>query len=432
MKIQKITVQNFKAVSEQEIDLNGCSAIVTAGNNKGKSSMLSGLIDRFRGEIPDLIVKQGEEKGFNRIDLTDGSSIEWGFTQKTEKFVYTTKEGFEMKSGVLGQIGKKYFGIEFDIDKFLSSGPQAQTKQLQEIVGLDFSDVDARYKEAYEGRADANKEMKRVSGLGVEEPEKVDKPNLEKIKADIKEAEDNNAKIRTNWNAKNTKHREDTIDFNSNQITLDEKRDNMIDSYQFLLKFEDAWGECIDYEKAKKQLDDLPKGKDVRKVEDLEWPKMILTKELEQQLTNGNEQQRKYDAYERELKSYNDWVAEGKKARETAEKADTDVKAILSEKNEMIANSSLPEDFAIIDDTVHFKGFSLSNSQQSSSAKYIAALKLGSMSLGDIRTMHFDASFLDKNSLNDIQKWAETQDLQLLIERPDFDGGEIQYEIIQK
>lgn len=31
MRINKITVNNFKAISNQVIDLQGCSAIVTAG-----------------------------------------------------------------------------------------------------------------------------------------------------------------------------------------------------------------------------------------------------------------------------------------------------------------------------------------------------------------------------------------------------------------
>ena len=46
--------------------------------------------------------------------------------------------------------------------------------------------------------------------------------------------------------------------------------------------------------------------------------------------------------------------------------------------------------------------------------------------------MHFDASYLDKNSLSDIQLWADQNDLQLLIERPDFEAGEIKYEVICK
>lgn len=41
-------------------------------------------------------------------------------------------------------------------------------------------------------------------------------------------------------------------------------------------------------------------------------------------------------------------------------------------------------------------------------------------------------SFLDKNSLQEIETWANQNDLQLLIERPDFEGGEIEYHILEK
>src|SRR5690625_7824844 len=107
MKIKKITVQNFKAISEQTADFNGCSAIITGGNNRGKSSLLSGLINRLQGEKPELIVKQGEDRGTNSIELTDGSIIEWSFTEKTERLSFTTKEGIKMTTGVLSAIGEK-------------------------------------------------------------------------------------------------------------------------------------------------------------------------------------------------------------------------------------------------------------------------------------------------------------------------------------
>lgn len=51
MKIKKVKVRDLKAVKEQDIDFNGSSIIVTGGNNKGKSSVLNGLIERLRGEI---------------------------------------------------------------------------------------------------------------------------------------------------------------------------------------------------------------------------------------------------------------------------------------------------------------------------------------------------------------------------------------------
>lgn len=37
-KVKRITVTNLKAIGEMTADFNGCTAIISAGNNKGKTS----------------------------------------------------------------------------------------------------------------------------------------------------------------------------------------------------------------------------------------------------------------------------------------------------------------------------------------------------------------------------------------------------------
>jgi hypothetical protein len=56
---------------------------------------------------------------------------------------------------------------------------------------------------------------------------------------------------------------------------------------------------------------------------------------------------------------------------------------------------------------------------------------LSSVNLKELKTLYFDCSPLDKNSMEAVLKWAKENDLQLLIERPDFDGGELRFEIIE-
>jgi AAA15 family ATPase/GTPase len=96
-KIQKIQVKNFKAVESQETDFRGCSAIITAGNNKGKTSFLKGLIDRLRGERPELVLRNEEKEGYNLIELTSGEKFEWTFVKNEqgvlkEKLVFVSKD----------------------------------------------------------------------------------------------------------------------------------------------------------------------------------------------------------------------------------------------------------------------------------------------------------------------------------------------------
>lgn len=90
----------------------------------------------------------------------------------------------------------------------------------------------------------------------------------------------------------------------------------------------------------------------------------------------------------------------------------------------------MPEGFGFTDEGITYNGFAFNKDQLSSSEIYISALKLAACGLGEVKTLHFDASFLDKNSLAEIEKWATENDLQLLIERPDFEAGEIEYHLI--
>ena len=424
MKIKNITVQNFKAVSHQSIDFNGCSAIITAGNDKGKTSILEGLIKRFRGEKLDIIVKEGEERGFNIMELSDGCKIEWKFTEKTESFAYTTKDGIRMTQGVLSAIGQKYFGIKFDIDKFLSSGPAVQTKELQKIVGLDFADIDLRYKVAYDERTGANKVFAEVSGKKLQEPEKVEKPDLETLKISLQEMMQRNYVLSEEYEKDNYTHLNEISKFNNDQTEIRIIYNKLWDA-KTLLESNGFCNNDLDKfisSKAPKQL---------KKSESLSKPTFEKESELVENINEATEQQRLFDSYERDLKDYNDWVAEGKKARSIQVKADEKVKSIQAEKNKMIAGAKIPDEFKITETGITYNGLPLTDSQISSSSKYIAALKLGAMVLGKLRTMHFDASFLDKNSLAEIQLWANENDLQLLIERPDYDGGDIQYKIIE-
>jgi hypothetical protein len=431
MKIKRIEVTNLKAISNEVADFNGCSAIVTAKNDAGKSTLLRGLIDRFRGEAPKVILREGEEKGFSFMELTDGSRIEWKFTDKTESFSFTTSEGIKMTQGVLSSIGKTYFGVKFDIDKFLQASQTEQNKMLSDLVGLDFSDVDQRYKAAYDERTLLNAEVKRLRAIAKIKPEIVDEPKMDELKKEKTDIEAANKILNDQYDIDNLAHQKAITDQNKINDDLRTKKKNAEDAFVWFKKYRTSiFSGCIDFDKAKKIVDGIKVAEPNKPLTSLEKPILTPLTDIEEKIEKANVQQRLFDAYDRDLKEYNDWVEEGKKANEKATKKDEEVKTIQAEKVKMISGAKLPKEFTFVDDCIFYNGFPFSNNQLSSSAKYIAALKLGILSLGKVRSIHFDASFLDNISLNEILIWANENDLQLLIERPDMDGGEIKYEII--
>lgn len=432
MKIKSIEVVNYKAIQNQEIDLNGHSAIITGGNNKGKSSLLNGLINRFQGEKPEVIVKRGETKGSNKMELTDGSKIHWGFTEKSEKLSFTTAEDIKMTTGVISAIGEKYFGVRFDIDKFIRSTKKEALKMVQNLLGIDLSVIDKKYSDKYSERTDANRELKRIIGLNKKNPEEVTNPDIDAIKKRKEDLVKENASLKENWVKENEEYQKETLDFNKLQSERKNAINNVSDDIDTLKEFQNSKhiAQFIDYKGLSDYLDSLPKSQPEKSVDSLKEPKYNDFTEIDKELEDAYTQKSKFDNYERELKEYNDWIEEGKKAREKSDKLSLELDEISAEKMKLIKEANLPGEFEMTDEGLLYNGFPIDNNQISSSSKYICALKLGSLGLGKLRTMHFDCSFLDKNSLSEIMEWAESEDLQLLIEKPSWDGGEIDYQII--
>lgn len=432
MKIKTITVENFKAISLGVANFDGCSAIVTGGNNKGKTSIMRGLIDRFNGEKPELIVKKDEQKGFYLMELTDGSKIEWKFTEKGEKITYFTHDGFKVPNA-LTEIGKRYFGTPFDIDKFLNSTPTKQNEKLQKLLGIDFTEIDKKLEVAMDDRKFQKRNFAEIAAQKRPSPDPIEK-------ADVKSKIDalnlvivSNNKLVEKWKTDNIKHLETITDFNKDQTLLKTINDNLEGKYNEIrnLLSGTEFVEFFDQPGAETVLKERKKVQPSKPVVNLPEPEYAPTIQLEIELESERVMETKHNDYVRDDKEFKEWLESGKKARKSVDKSEALVLAIKNQKNRIIKDAKIPEEFEITDNGIEYNGLPLSNAQLSSSAKYIAALKLGQIGLGELQTMHFDASFLDNISLAEIQKWADENDLQLLIERPDMDGGEIQYNIIQ-
>jgi len=134
-------------------------------------------------------------------------------------------------------------------------------------------------------------------------------------------------------------------------------------------------------------------------------------------------------------KVYQDFISykgEVEAAQLLADEADQKVKAIEEERKALIQTANFPDGIEITSQGILVDGFPLDKNQISTSKLYCAALRIASINLGEVKTLYFDASFLDKFTLGEIQEWANKNDLQLLIERPDFDGGEIEVQLIEE
>jgi hypothetical protein len=403
-KVKSIFVKNLRAINSENLQLNGCTAIILGGNNKGKTTLTKALIERLRGIKPEHILKQGEANGMYVMELTNGDKLEWTVNGTKEKLKLITPNN--VTHSITKEISSYYFPKGFDVDKFLNETPSEQRKALQRISGLDFSDVDKRYKEAYENRTYANKRLQEEKAKEILfEPHWAETLNEEEIlnlEKEINSIEAHN------------------LQYKNIQEKVEEKKSNCIAAEKLIREYEEKIA-AIQIGLSETKLE-IKKGEEWLNREDKKPKDEKYKNDLKEKLIDKIENE---EAIKRKK--------ELEKAEQNAIVCEEEIQTILRDKDEMIRLADMPEGFEFDDITggIKYNGFPFDKKNLSSSAIYIGALKLAAKTLGEVRTIHFDASYLDKNSLSQIADWAEKNNLQLLIERPDYEGGEIRYEIIE-
>lgn len=398
MKIKTIKVTNVKAIVNQELNLNGATAIICAGNNKGKTTLLTALKDRLLKMKADQLVRAGETDGLYEMYFTSGDIISWELTTKTkagEKLTLISKDG--AKTSVITEIIKWFNPGSFDIDRFLNESPAGQRKSLEKLLGLDFTKVDERYVKAVEERKDANRDVERIEvnykGKSVDPDMRRDVIPTEELQKELLGVESHNEKY-----------------------NLMLKREE-----QYLARKKQLETELATINEALSELEDQLFDPTLQpKNADQVWS-------LQEKLRGAQENNKQIEENNILRRSLDELV----QLRETAHAKDLAVKDILKEKDDLIKQAKMPEGFSFSDEGVCYNNFALDKQAQSSSALYIATLKLASIQVGNVRMLHFDASFLDKNSLREVLEWSESQDLQCLIEKPDFEAGDIRYELVE-
>lgn len=410
-KVKTITVNNLKAISSLTADFKGCTAIVTGANNKGKSTFLRGIIDRIRGIKPDRILRDEQSNGSAEIELTSGEKFVWSFKlnskgDTTEKLQFITEKG--IPTPATKDICRAYFPPVFDVDSFLNSTPKEQSKVLQKITGIEFTEIDKLYKDAFDARTYRNKrrdelaaKLEPINNSLPSEP--VDVSSLYKI---LSEVNQHNLVITHKEQEKTSL--QSGIDSNTKKI--EELRKQISDLQQ----------DTIDREM---KIDDINEWLVANPKKDEDY-----VNDIQSQISSANEKNKEIEENLKAIQIQKDYD----QAVQQAKEADNEVKRIEKEKQDVIKNAQMPDGFSFDDEGILYEGIPFNRESLSSSRIYIGALKLAAATIGEVRTLHFDASFLDKNSLAEIEEWANQNDMQLLIERPDFDAGEIRYEIIHE
>lgn len=335
-------------------------------------------------------------------------------TKAGEKLIFITKDN--IKTSLTKDIAERYFPKGFDIDQFLNDGPKKQRETLQKIVGLDFTDVDTRYKQAYENRTFANKSLEAAKAKLIPVNDSLEDSPIDTlpIQQEIAGVEAHNEKY--NYTKKN-----------GIEDRKSKRKEHEEEIARLKSEIERVHKEIKEKEEAIDNINsDILKGNQWIEVKANQPKTTEEVEELNTKLQTAIEINKSIEDNKKAIQIREEYQEAEKQAKD----ADALVKTIEQEKTDLIKSAKLPVGFDFSDDGITYLGHAFTKEQLSSSAIYIAALKLASLNIGEVKTLHFDASYLDKNSLEEIETWATTNNLQLLIERPDFEGGEIEYHLL--
>ena len=192
VKIKKVDITNLKAVSNFTAFFDGKSAHVTGANGIGKSTVIRTLTDRLRGLKPSIVTKIGEKEGKTVMELTDGCRFEWSYNDqgKDELNYFTPASLKPVRREVFKHICGQYFPNQFDINKFLTTTePAKRLKMISELINIDLTEIQARYKEAFEARRDAKRDLKILEAQIKPKPEIPIIENSDNLEAEQKQIE---------------------------------------------------------------------------------------------------------------------------------------------------------------------------------------------------------------------------------------------------
>lgn len=166
MKITSLRIDNVKRISAVDIVPEGSMVTISGRNGQGKSSVLDAIAYALGGTRlqPPQVIHRGAE--FAQVLLeTEQYVIKRRWTSNERSTITVkSKEGatFPSPQALLDKLVGR---LSFDPLAFMRMSSKEQAAALRQLVGLDFSTLDAKRANLYGQRADLNKELAATTVL---------------------------------------------------------------------------------------------------------------------------------------------------------------------------------------------------------------------------------------------------------------------------
>lgn len=395
MKVESIEIKNFKAIAAESITTQGRNVYVVGSNGAGKSSFIDAIFKTLTGkDLPGKLTREGATKGAVKLDLGE-LIVEADFNAKKEKMQLTVSspDGAVYKTPRT-MLDEKVGVIDFDLNAFFAMAPKKQVEFIKQLTGIDFSDLDDRYKELFEERTFINRKVKELAAVC----------DNQFVKSSATEKVDL-AQLQANYEA-GLKHNQlyDGVAQRNGQRwqRMQEIKSQIEQLSAEFMECEGKYNEANAWmqQTAKAPIEELKAHIDQAIAHNAEVDKTLAASAKLQE----------YEEAVRQQEHLNNQLAEVEQAKKDA-----------------IASAQLPvPGLSFDEDGLYLNGLPFEPNQINTAQLIIAGLQINLALMKEVRIARFDGSLLDNKSLAEVEAWAAQNDLQLFVEMVSRDAEGMQ------
>lgn len=411
-KVKSLEVENFKRIEFVSIRPEGHSIVIKGNNGAGKSSLTDGLVATLAGKsfFPNRPIRDGETHAHveakigNFVIRRDWNKKNGEIKEKTSLRYDDGRPIFSPQTFLDRMFGGTKFA-NFDPSEFIRD-EKSQRTVLLKMIGVDdlLEEIKEEYALIFSKRQDINRKIRDQKGVIQEIHVPADDIPVKLISAgdlsmeisEATEANSENAKKRAALKAKNARFDELRLDTESLQ-----KRMKLLRAAQSDV--------AMDIEELNAQVEEL---------KDVDTEKMLSDLDSIEQRNKAISQANK----QREIRKQ----AEGKseEMQKESDEYTKELEGLLYKKTDALKKAKFPvKGLSVDDDNILFNGMPITQESDSKRLQLAMEIAIAKIPKDGIRIIRMkDASMLDKNAMDEVDRIAVEHDVQVFLERVGKEG----------
>lgn len=395
MKLIGLKINNLRRISAIEMEIKESGMTEIRGHNRqGKTTVLDAVEVLLKGKkfISQDMIQHGKDIATIKGTLKDGDdvyTVERDIRDGKAPILRLKKNGSPVKSSPETFLSSLVNDITFNPRPFMDKSDLEKQKFMMKVAGIDFTELDKQIDGLYDERKIVGREVKNYGEIVI--PEKVETRSAKELFAERAEAG------------------EAMQDF----IETDGKLQGLVaDRAAAEERIAELQAEIVRQHDIINELSPhIDKGTKVVAKKQAKVAALRTQKQIETDIANLEEHNVKAAAYNQTIEKAKERDAKQARYNELTEK----IEGIRKDKIKQLTAAKLPVPGMVLkEDGIYLNGTHSSNWSESESMRASADLCLNMNS--DLRAIFIDrGEAYDSASLQDLNHWAEKNDLQAII-----------------